>query len=194
MCLGELGRHDESLRALQRSASIFRAHPERAGIELARVLDAEGVALRARGEFTQAIDLHREALRELERAREQRGFRPAYLVPVRVNLGEALLAAEQLPEARVELGLALAGFGLEDDPGQAKLQARALLLAARAWSSGEDAEEERARQLATRARALFGDLGLEQEAAEAGALLPADAEDDDQAPPSGAPAQPADGG
>ncbi|PRQ05552.1 serine/threonine-protein kinase [Enhygromyxa salina] len=157
--LGELGRYDESLRQHQRARAIFRAHGDPAMVSLAKTLDAEGVVQLRREQFEEALKLHQQALKILERARGGRGFDLADLAPTQVHLAEALLALERPEDARPQLDGALElMLSLQATPSierEREQLAAVRLLAARAWASGTAANLERARELADAARADF---------------------------------------
>jgi tetratricopeptide (TPR) repeat protein len=157
--LGALGRYDEALRQHQRARAIFRAqgdHHPRAIVSLAKTLDAEGVVRLRLDQFEEALSLHQQALKILERARGDRGFDDADFAPTHVHLGEALLALDRPQEARSHLGIGLelltstqAMPPLECEREQI---AEVRVLAAKAWASGEDPDLTLARELAEAAR------------------------------------------
>ncbi|MCA9697188.1 MAG: tetratricopeptide repeat protein, partial [Myxococcales bacterium] len=160
--LARLGRGEEALAACGKAIELYRARGSKGLTELAGGYELEARIHGAQGQLEEAASLLAQAVESWER---KRGAKAIELVSPLRQLGKVQLELSRATEARKTLDRALDIAADED------VRAWLQLELARAWSTGDDAEVDRARVYAVHARGSFEALGQREAVAEVDALL-----------------------
>ena len=152
----ELGRHERALAYYARAREVFADHGALARRELAGLLEAEARLWRELGQLDRSLELvaHATALRQ-----DLALARPVELAAALHTLGSLYLELARPVPAREPLAQALELLADDPRPPARSLVAEIGFSLARAWSEGEGAELERARELAQQSHDGFRTLG-----------------------------------
>ncbi|MCA9682592.1 MAG: tetratricopeptide repeat protein, partial [Myxococcales bacterium] len=162
--LARLGRGEEALAACGKAIELYRARGSKGLTELASGYELEARIHGEQGQLEEAAGLLAQAVETWERKRGAKGLE--LVSPLR-QLGKVQLELSRATEARKTLDRALDIAADED------VRAWLQLELARAWSTGDDVDLDRARVYAVHARGSFDALGQREAVAEVDALLAA---------------------